>query len=162
MQSSCYSLWWVWQKTDRNPEDAHQHIAQFTQHCIETGVIEDFSFVISKNPAPCNVNLEDSIDKATMGNLLLDASQATIETFKLFVIKSDPVFRNFSHCWIQSKCLLPPNSWFLFKIGNGFMFYLWLFGPQPCKQSCYIIKSFMTMTALSYGATSCSTSLELP
>jgi len=73
---------------DGKPEDVHQHIAQFTQHCIKTGVIEDFLFIISENPAPSDVDLNDPIEKAawlsdtrhfTTGNLLIDASQATVE-----------------------------------------------------------------------------------
>ena len=73
---------------DGKPEDVQQHIAQFTQRCVETGIIEDFSFIISENPAPSDVDLTDSIEKAawlsdprrfTIGNFLVDAFQATLE-----------------------------------------------------------------------------------
>jgi hypothetical protein len=75
-------------KFDGKPEDVHQHIAQFTQCCVETGVVKDFSYIISENSPPSDVDLTDSIEKAawilnpcrfTTGNFLLDASQATIE-----------------------------------------------------------------------------------
>jgi hypothetical protein len=75
-------------KFDGKPEDVHQHIAQFTQRCVETGVVKDFSFIIGENPPPSDVDLTDPIEKAawtsdppcfTTGNFLLDASQATIE-----------------------------------------------------------------------------------
>jgi hypothetical protein len=48
---------------DGKPEDVHQHIAQFTQCCIETGVVEDFSFIICENPPPSDVDLVDPIEK---------------------------------------------------------------------------------------------------
>jgi hypothetical protein len=35
---------------DAKPEDIMQHIAQFIQHCEETGIMEDFNFIESENP----------------------------------------------------------------------------------------------------------------
>ena len=78
-------------KFDGKPEDVHQHIAQFTQRCVETGVVEDFSFIICENPPPSDVDLTDPIEKAawisdprcfTTGNFLLNASKATIENIQ--------------------------------------------------------------------------------
>jgi len=76
---------------DGKPEDVHQHIAQFTQRCVKTGVVEDFSFIICENSPPSDVALTDPIEKAawtsdphcfTSGNFLLDASKATIENIQ--------------------------------------------------------------------------------
>jgi hypothetical protein len=49
---------------DGKPEDVHQHIAQFTQRCVKTGVVEDFSFIICENSPPSDVALTDPIEKA--------------------------------------------------------------------------------------------------
>jgi hypothetical protein len=37
---------------DAKPEDVMQHIAQFTQRCEETGIMEDFNFIESENSPP--------------------------------------------------------------------------------------------------------------
>jgi hypothetical protein len=83
----------------------HQHIAQFTQRCIETGVVEDFSFIIGENPPPSNVDLTDPIEKAawildpghfTTGNILLDAYQATIEKIQAACDKIPSSLQKFS------------------------------------------------------------------
>jgi hypothetical protein len=66
----------------------HQHIKQFTHCCVETGVIEDFSFIVSEEPPPSDIDLFDPIEKAAwlvdprhfkIGNLLIDDSQATMD-----------------------------------------------------------------------------------
>ena len=86
--AQCKALVSPFDEFDGKPEDVHQHIAQFTQCCVETGVVKDFSYIISENSPPSDVDLTDSIEKAawilnpcrfTTGNFLLDASQATIE-----------------------------------------------------------------------------------
>jgi hypothetical protein len=73
---------------DAKPEDVMQHIAQFTQRCEETGIMEDFNFVASENPPPSDVDLSDPTAKAAWmkdsrclnyGNFLIDSSTATIE-----------------------------------------------------------------------------------
>jgi hypothetical protein len=73
---------------DGKHEDVHQHISRFTQRCDETGVIEDFSFIISENSPPSDVDLSILKEKTAWlsdprhfntGNFLIDASQATIE-----------------------------------------------------------------------------------
>jgi hypothetical protein len=73
---------------DGKPEDVLQHIARFTQGCKETGVVEDFNFIISENEPPSNVDLTDPSQKAAWlsdpkhfnyGNLLQDPSQAMLE-----------------------------------------------------------------------------------
>ena len=73
---------------DGKPEDVLQHIARFTQRCKETGVVEDFTFIISENPPPSDVDLDNPSEQLawfsdprrfTYGNLLHDASQATLE-----------------------------------------------------------------------------------
>jgi hypothetical protein len=73
---------------DGKAEDVTQHISCFTQCCDETGVIEDFNFIISENSPPCDFDLSSPLEKAawlsdshhfTHGNFLIDASQATIE-----------------------------------------------------------------------------------
>jgi hypothetical protein len=70
------------------PEDVVQHIARFTQRCKETGVVEDFNFIISENSPPSDVDITDSTQKTAWlsdprrydyGNLLQDASQVTLE-----------------------------------------------------------------------------------
>jgi hypothetical protein len=41
-----------------------QHIAQFTQPCKETGIIEDFNFIESENSPPSDVDMSVSTQKA--------------------------------------------------------------------------------------------------
>jgi hypothetical protein len=86
--AQCKALVSPFDEFDGKPDDVHQYIAHFTQRCVETGVIEDFSFVICGNPAPSDVDHTDPIEKAAWnsdpwrfraGNFLLDASKATIE-----------------------------------------------------------------------------------
>jgi hypothetical protein len=50
---------------DAKPEDIMQHIAQFTQQCEETGMMEDFNFIESENPAPSDVDLSNPTDYAS-------------------------------------------------------------------------------------------------
>jgi hypothetical protein len=116
---------------DDKPEDAHQHIAQFTQRCVETGVVEDFSFIIGENPPPSDVDLTDPIEKAawildphrfTTGNFLLDASQATIEKIQAARDKIRSSLQKFSSPPDQSKCHSLLNSLSLTRIDDGFMF----------------------------------------
>jgi len=73
---------------DGKPEDVLQHIARFTQRCKETGVVEDFNFIICENEPPSDIDLTDPTQKNawmsdsrrfTYGNLLQDPSQATLE-----------------------------------------------------------------------------------
>ena len=49
---------------DAKPGDVMQHIAQFTQQCEETGIMEDFNFVESENSPPSDVDLSDPKAKA--------------------------------------------------------------------------------------------------
>jgi hypothetical protein len=65
-----------------------QYIAQFTQRCVETGVIGDFDFISEEHPLPSDIDLTNPIDAAawgtdprriTKGNLLIDASSTTID-----------------------------------------------------------------------------------
>jgi hypothetical protein len=73
---------------DGKPEDVLQHVARFNQRCKETGVTEDFNFIISENEPPSDVDLTDPSQKTAWfsdsrrfnyGNLLQDPSQATLE-----------------------------------------------------------------------------------
>jgi hypothetical protein len=74
---------------DGKAEDIRQHISRFTQRCDETGVVEDFSFIISENLPPSDVDPVHSKRKDCMafsdprhfnqGNFHINASQATIE-----------------------------------------------------------------------------------
>jgi hypothetical protein len=73
---------------DGKPEEIVQYIARFTQRCKETGVVEDFNFIIKENNPPSSVDLSDPVKKAAWlsdpdrfvyGNLLQDASKATFE-----------------------------------------------------------------------------------
>jgi hypothetical protein len=65
-----------------------QHIATFTHHCKESGVIEDFKFLIEENQPPPDIVMSDQKGKAawlsdsrrfTYGNILIDSSQASLE-----------------------------------------------------------------------------------
>ncbi len=76
---------------DTKNEDTLQFIWQFTQRCVETGVVADFNFIISENSPPSTVDMDDPAEKAkwfsdpacfNMGNLLIDASTATLEKVK--------------------------------------------------------------------------------
>jgi hypothetical protein len=82
------ALFSPFEEFDGKPEDVHQHISRFTQRFDETGVIEDFSFVISENSPPSDVDLLAPKEKTAWlfdprcfntSNFLIDASQATIE-----------------------------------------------------------------------------------
>jgi hypothetical protein len=73
---------------DAKLENVQQHIAQFTQRCEETGLIEDFSFIACENAPPPDVGLSDPIEKAawisdpqrlTLGNILIDAWTTTMK-----------------------------------------------------------------------------------
>lgn len=70
---------------DAKAEDVMQHIAQFTQRCEETSIIEDFNFIESERSPPSDLDMSDPLDKATWlsdprrfvhGNILLDSSKA--------------------------------------------------------------------------------------
>jgi hypothetical protein len=70
---------------DAKAEDVIQHIAQFTQRCEETGIIEDFAFIESENSPPSTIDMTDPTQKAAWladpkrynyGNLLIDSSKA--------------------------------------------------------------------------------------
>jgi hypothetical protein len=108
---------------DGKPEDVLHHIAVFTQHCEETGVIDDFSFIEEKHPPPPSVDMSHSKEKAarlvdpshfTYGNILLDSSKATLEKLQ------------------QARdCLNHPRSWSLFKIVSGFSCFFKPFGLPP-------------------------------
>jgi hypothetical protein len=76
------------QECTGKPEDVTQHIARFTQRCKETGIVEDFNFIISENAPPSDVDLTDPAQnkswlsdprRFTYGNLLQDPSKATLE-----------------------------------------------------------------------------------
>jgi hypothetical protein len=65
-----------------------QHVALFMQQCKETGVIEDFIFVIHENLPTQDIDMFNTINRTawlnnphcfTVGNILIDASQATME-----------------------------------------------------------------------------------
>ena len=50
------------QECTGKPEDVTQHIARFTQRCKETGIVEDFNFIISENAPPSDVDLQTHAD----------------------------------------------------------------------------------------------------
>jgi hypothetical protein len=86
--AQCKALVSPFDEFDGKPEDVHQHIEQFTHCCVKTGVIEDFSFIVSEEPPPSDIDLSDPIEKAAwlvdprhfkIGNLLIYASQATMD-----------------------------------------------------------------------------------
>ena len=65
-----------------------QHIADFTHRCHETGVIEDFNFIIKENSPPPNIDMDDQKERLAWlsdpnryeyGNFLIDSSSATLE-----------------------------------------------------------------------------------
>jgi hypothetical protein len=73
---------------DGNPDNTLQYIALFTQRCVETGVIGDFDLIEQEHSPPSTVYLTDPIQAAswitdpchvTNGNILIDASSATLE-----------------------------------------------------------------------------------
>jgi len=75
-------------KFDAYPEDVLQFIKNFTQHWEETGVIEDFNFIVKENPQPDDVDMDDTIARTkwitapcqlTNGHLLINSSDATME-----------------------------------------------------------------------------------
>jgi hypothetical protein len=70
---------------DAKAEDGMQLIAQFTQCCGKTGLIEDYNFIESKNPPPSGTDMSDPVAKAAWisdpshfnyGNILIDSSKA--------------------------------------------------------------------------------------
>ncbi len=72
---------------DAKPDDVMQHIASFNHHCEETGVIEDFNYILHENSPPSDVDMTDTKAHAawladprcyTYGNLIIDSSTATI------------------------------------------------------------------------------------
>jgi hypothetical protein len=96
----------LFEEFDGKPEDVHQHIARFTQSCDKTGVVEDFSFAISENLPPSDVDLSVPKEKTALlsdpccfnnGNFLLDASQAMIKKSKQLVIKLETASSNSPH-----------------------------------------------------------------
>lgn len=73
---------------DGNPNNTLQYIALFTQRCVETGVTSDFDFIEQEHSPPSTVDLSDPVQAAswkndprriTKGNILIDASSATLE-----------------------------------------------------------------------------------
>jgi hypothetical protein len=73
---------------DAKPDDVIQHTASFNHRCEETGVIEDFNFILHENSPPSDVDMTDAkaqnawlVDprRYTYGNLIVDPSTATIE-----------------------------------------------------------------------------------
>jgi hypothetical protein len=100
------------EKFDANPEDVLQFIETFTQRCKETGVVEEFNFIIKENLPPDDVDMDDTISRTawltdshrfTQGNLLIDSFQASLENVKqardsllsdLSLLKSVPDPRN--------------------------------------------------------------------
>ncbi len=44
---------------DAKSDDVIQHIASFTHRCEETGVVEDFNFVLHENAPPSDVDMTD-------------------------------------------------------------------------------------------------------
>jgi hypothetical protein len=65
-----------------------QHIADITHRCEQCGIMDDFNFVIKENDPPTSLDLTDSKnqiiwnnspDRWEVGNLLDDASKATLE-----------------------------------------------------------------------------------
>jgi len=73
---------------DGKIENVMQHIADFTHRCHETGVIEDFNFIIKENSPPPNIDMDDQKERLAWlsdpkryeyGNFLIDSSSATLE-----------------------------------------------------------------------------------
>jgi hypothetical protein len=72
---------------DGNSANVLHFIAVFTQRCQETGVVQDFTYVEHENSPPSTVDMNDSASRTawlidprhfTLGNFLIDASQATL------------------------------------------------------------------------------------
>jgi hypothetical protein len=73
---------------DGKLEHVLQHIATFMHRCEESGVIENFKFLLQENQPPPDMDMSDQKEKAawlsdnhrfTYGNILIDSSQATLE-----------------------------------------------------------------------------------
>jgi hypothetical protein len=73
---------------DGQPQDVLQHIAIFTQRCQETGIVEDFNFIVCENSPPSDIDMSDTIERTkwqtdprrlTIDNILIDSSRATVE-----------------------------------------------------------------------------------
>jgi hypothetical protein len=110
---------------DGNSNNTLQYIASFTQRCVETGVIGDFDFHATENPPPSDVDITDPVQAAswkndprrfTKGNLLIDASSATLQkmqdardrirsSLEQFTVPPDPI-----------KSTVMPATLFLFEI----------------------------------------------
>jgi hypothetical protein len=65
-----------------------QHLADIEHRCEQCGILDDFNFVIKENPPPISMDMSDPKNhvawandpaRFTVGNLLEDASQATME-----------------------------------------------------------------------------------
>jgi hypothetical protein len=120
------------EKFDANPEDVLQFIENFTQCCKETGIIEDFNFIIKEKLPLSDVDMDDTIARTqwltdshhfTMGNLPIDYSKATLENVKQ---ARDSLLHDLS----LLKCVPGPKKqpkasrhWFLSKIINGSTLY---------------------------------------
>jgi len=58
------------EKFDANPEDVLQFIENFTQCCKETGIIEDFNFIIKEKLPLSDVDMDDTMHELS-GLLIL-------------------------------------------------------------------------------------------
>jgi hypothetical protein len=121
---------------DGNPDDTLQYIAQFTQRCVETGVIGDFDFISEEHPPPSDIDLTDPVDAAswktdprciTKGNLLIDASSATID--KMQAASDHITLNNLLLHPILSSLLSMPAILSPSKTVNGFMYFYKIPGP---------------------------------
>jgi hypothetical protein len=121
-------------------------IASFKTHCEETGVTEDFNFIDKENKRPSDVDMSNPAAHTswisdprcyTYGNILIDASTATIENLQqahdkirtslhkiYFSVQSDQ--NAFS---IQTTCIFSKPSGYLCSTTNHLDF---------CYRSYYV------------------------
>jgi hypothetical protein len=76
------------QEFDGEPGLVVQHLANISHRCEQTGICDDFMFIISENPPPIAIDMldlkqriawENDPDRYNYGNLLEDASKATMQ-----------------------------------------------------------------------------------
>jgi hypothetical protein len=51
------------EKIDAQPGNVMQHVALFRQQCKETGIIEDFNFVINENLPAQDIDMFNTINR---------------------------------------------------------------------------------------------------
>jgi hypothetical protein len=103
-------------------EDVLQH------RCEESGVIEDFKFLIKENLPPPDIDMSDPKEKTawlsdvcrfTYGNILIDSSQATLEKIQQARDDICSSLQKFSSAPDPVAMPKPPRNSFPSKTDNG-------------------------------------------